>query len=146
MRVVNLATELEADAVRCADARAYYAACLIGACALEAMLLANVLAFEPEMQTAGTWPKSKRPPESWSLAELLRFHRDLGWLSTDESVPFDLGQGIEIVNWIRNVVAHPGKLIREAHEFEVDEKAAQAIYATLQALFEETNKLYQSSS
>jgi hypothetical protein len=143
LRAVDHATELEAEAVRCAEGEAWFAACLVAGCALEALLLANVLAHEPEMEVAGRWqPVSKKPPEEWGLTDLVRFHREQGWI--DEPVgPLDLAHGAKFVTWIRNVAAHPGRLIREAHEFTFDEKAASIVYMTVHRAFDETAaKLY----
>ncbi len=130
-----------------ADAGAFDAACLMVGCALEAALLANVLAFEPDMERDGTWPDSKKPPEEWHLPELIRFHREAGWIKTRAADPRtsdepQLADAVEIVNWLRNLVAHPGRLIRLAPEITVDEKAFATMYGILQATFVETNELY----
>lgn len=99
------------------------------------------LGFEPWMESEGTWPPSRLPPENWSLAERHRFHREQGWVA-EAAGGVDLGEGLEVVNVIRNWVAHPGRLIREAHALPFDENVAYAVYATLHMLFEEASRLF----
>jgi hypothetical protein len=144
-RVVQLADEFDIEATRCAEAGAFDAACVMIGCALEALLLANVLAFEPDMEHDGTWaPSSTRPPEEWHLPELVKFHREQGWIAGDDPASAKLlGEAVEALNDLRNVVAHPGRLIREALEFDPDERIFEALYAVLQGTFTETAKLYE---
>ena len=54
-RVVDLAGEYHDEAVRCADAKAFHAACLMIGCALEAGLLATAVVCEKELRTQGCW-------------------------------------------------------------------------------------------
>jgi hypothetical protein len=147
MRVVGLASDFDAEATRCAEAGSWYAACLMVGCALEAALLANVLALEPDMHADGTWPGGRKPPEEWGLADLIHFHLDQGWIvapaDPETFDAADLGHAVGIVTFIRNVVAHPGRLIREAPAIVLGEQAFATLYGILQETFEETNKLYE---
>jgi hypothetical protein len=139
VRVIQLATELDDEATQCANAGAFTAASVTAACALEAMLLANVLAQEPDMERAGTWPSSKRPPEEWRLSELLRFHLDQGWISATENPRL-----VETTHWandLRAALVHPGRLIRDAPNFVVDEAAFSVMYGILHAAFDETSRV-----
>jgi hypothetical protein len=68
-----------------AEAGAPYAACRIVRCALEATLLAIVLAFERDMERVGTWPAGKRPREEWGLSELIKFHVEAEWIKVNDS-------------------------------------------------------------
>lgn len=145
VRVIQLATDLDDEAKCCADVGAFTAASVTAACALEAMLLANILAQEPDMERAGTWPPSKRPPEEWHLSELLRFHLDQGWISASENPR--LSEVAEWVNNLRSALVHPGRLIRDAPGFVVDEAAFGVMYGILHAAFDETSRaLYGGSA
>ena len=117
--VIQLADDFEMEAAHCAKAGAFHAAGLMVGCALEAMLLANVLAFEPDMERDGTWPVSKKPPEEWHLPELVKFHLNQGWITANEPATPQLGEAVEAMNELRNVVAHPGRLIRDAPQVRV---------------------------
>lgn len=140
LRVIQLADDFQTEAARCADAGAFYAAGLMAGCALEAMLLANVLAFEPDMERDGTWPTSKKPPEEWHLPALIKFHLDYGWIAADDPAAQQLAEAVGAMNELRNVVAHPGRLIRDAPQFEFDERMFAGMFGVLQATFEETRK------
>jgi hypothetical protein len=139
LRVIQLADDFEMEAARCADAGAFHAAGLMVSCALEAMLLANVLAFEPDMERDGIWPAGKRPPEEWHLPELVKFHLDHGWIADDDPAQ-QLGEAVEAMNELRNVIAHPGRLIRDALGSEFDERVFAGMFGVLHATFEETRK------
>jgi hypothetical protein len=143
LRVVHLAGEMDEEATRCAEIGAFRAACAMTACALEAMLLANVLAWEPDLERAGAWAPTKKPPEEWHLPELVEFHLAAGWISHEQNPR--LAEVVVFVNDLRNVLLHPGRLIREAPLFQVDEAAFRGMYAILQGAFEETNRLYSDS-
>jgi hypothetical protein len=111
-RLAHLAGHFDDEAVRCADAGADWAACLIVACALEALLLANVLVFEPDVEREGTWPARKKLPEQWHLSELIRSHVDHGWIAAGDPDPRNpkLGDALGKVEELRDAVAHPGRL------------------------------------
>ena len=115
----------------------------MAACAIEALLLANVLAFEPDMERDGTWPESRKPPEQWHLPELVRFHRDQGWIKADDPLAPQLAEAVEAMNELRIVLVHPGRLIRDAHEFESDDRIFSGMFGVLHATFDHTRtRLY----
>lgn len=144
-RLAELAGRLDAESVVAAHAGAPYAACLIGGVALEAALLANLLAHEPQLRRERAWPTG-RPPERWGLSQLIDFHVQRGWIAnaSDETGPVEvrLELAVSVVNWLRNLVAHPGRLIREAPDFEIDDRAAAAVYRVLQAVLDDQIKRF----
>ena len=84
--------------------------------------------------------EQEKPPEEWHLPELVRFHLDRGWIAADDPVAPRLGEAVEAANELRNVVAHPGRLIRDAPQVEFDEKVFAGMFGVLQATFAEIPK------
>jgi hypothetical protein len=149
-RVVDLAGVYHDEAVRCADAGAFHAACLMIGCALEAALLATAVLCEKDLREQGYWPKTTNSPERWSLCNLTDLARRARWLpAVGSGEPRDLnaaevGDAVEFVRWIRDLAAHPGRHIREAATAELGEIAYQNAYGILRAAFDETHRVIQS--
>lgn len=149
-RVVDLAGEYHDEAVRCADAEAFHAACLMIGCSLEAALLAMAVACEKELRAQDCWPRNKRPPERWNLGDLTELARKTGWLpALGDGQPRDLnesevGDAVEFVRWLRDLAAHPGRHVREAPMINVGEAAYRNSYSVLRAVFDETYNVIRS--
>jgi hypothetical protein len=149
-RVVDLAGSYHDESVRCAEAKAFYAACLMIGCALEAALLATAVLCEKDLRELGCWPKVKPPPERWTLSQLTALARQAGWLpALGSGEPRDLneaevGDAVEFVRWLRDLAAHPGRHIREGRATYLGEVAYRNAYGVLAAVFDETYKVMQS--
>jgi len=148
-RVVDLAGDYHDEAVRCADAKAFYAACIMIGCALEAALLATAAICENDLRGQGRWPENKGPLETWDLNDLTELARQAGWLralgdgaprALDES---EVGDAVEFVRWLRNLAAHPGRHIRDAAKAHLGEVAYRNAYGVVETVFDETYKVIQ---
>jgi hypothetical protein len=148
-RVVELAGSYHEEAARCADAGAFYAACIMIGCALEAALLATAAIFENDLRQQDRWPTGK-PLEKWDLSELTALARREGWLpALGSGEPRDLnesevGDAVEFVRWLRNLAAHPGRHIRDAAQVHLGEVAYRNAYGVVAAAFNETYEVIQS--
>lgn len=149
-KVVGLAVHYHDEAVRCADAQAFHAACVMIGCALEAALLATAAACESDLREQDRWPAGKGPLERWNLSDLTELARHAGWLpALGDGEPRDLdesevGDAVEFVRWLRDLAAHPGRHVREAPEAHVGEAAYRNAYGVVEAVFDETYKVIQS--
>jgi len=148
-QVVDLAASYREEADRCAAAGAFYAACIMIGCALEAALLATAALLENDLRRQGHWPKDK-PPEEWNLGELTKLARQEGWLpALGTGEPRDLnesevGDAVEFVRWLRNVAAHPGRHIRDLAQVQLGEVAYRNAYGVVVAAFDETYNVIQA--
>ncbi len=69
-RVLALTRAYHREALRCRDAKAYLAACVMLGAAIEAQLVAMVECFPDEVRAVGAWPQWKKgtekPPSRWT--------------------------------------------------------------------------------
>jgi hypothetical protein len=152
-RTVELAVVYHDEAERCADVGAYHAACLMIAAAAEAALLATATLHRDELVAQGSWPFQgdvPRPPERLGLAELCKLARDAGWLPAlgegelRDPSDSEVGDPVEFVRWLRNVAAHPGRLVREDPRLKMDEPAYRNAYGVVRAVFDHTHTVIQA--
>lgn len=150
-QAVELAGIYHEEAARCADAGAFYAACVMIGCAVEAALLATAAIFENDLRREGRWPRDK-PLEKWDLNELATLARETSWLpALGSGEPRDLdesevGDAIEFVRWLRNLAAHPGRHIRDAQQVHLGEVAYRNVYGVMASVFDETYRVIESAS
>jgi len=111
------------EAVRCEEAKAYLAGCVMLGSALEALLVLMVNCFDEEAANTGHVPTKHgrpRPLLDWDLAQLLRVAKAANWLPSGVTVDKDdwksrkakIGDFAEVVRMVRNLV-HPGKYRKE---------------------------------
>ncbi len=85
---------------------------MIGGC-LEAALLLAVISFEAALVGMGLYADGA-DPTTWTLAKLVRVAGGAGWLTSGGggSQRFDVTMAIKVVDTIRNLAIHPGRLMR----------------------------------
>lgn len=116
--IMRLVREYHRQAVRCEDAKAYLAGCVMVGAALEAALLAMVHLNGPVVETARLMPKVKGAPKrvlKWSLAELVHAARGMGWLPAGLKLEdrwngrrAKIGDYAEVLRQLRNLI-HPAR-------------------------------------
>jgi hypothetical protein len=126
-KLIELANTYYDEAETCASAGAHVAACVMLGAALEASLLGLALCLPDDLQQSAVAPRYKggklRPPEKWSLRELLDVAKERAWLPGGLAPDLDttvedaldagyIGDCAEIVQETRNLL-HPGKHTRE---------------------------------
>lgn len=132
-------------------AKAYLAGCVMLGAALEAGLIGMVHCFPDEVARVEGAPRMAgelKPLLRWSLAELLRVAKTLGWLPSGLQLgePWDqrrahVGDHAEVVRMLRNFV-HPASYLSEhsgkrvtskhfVHAFEVLEVAQNHLHHNL---------------
>lgn len=90
-RLISLAMFYDQEAKRCAEARAYFAACALEAAALEALFLAMCNTFREEVMKTKVYQKAKSKFKTdnffdFKLEQFIRAAREAAWL------PFEEGQ------------------------------------------------------
>ena len=139
------------EARKCEKAKAYLAGCVMLGAALEAGLVAMVHCFPDEAARAEGVPHVKgevKPLLQWTLAELLRVAKNVGWLPAGLQLAeawdhkrAHIGDHAEVVRVLRNLV-HPASFLSEhsgkritsrhlAHAFEVLEVAQDHLHHKL---------------
>jgi hypothetical protein len=111
--LARLIYELYEEAHRCESAQCWRGALvIIGGC-LEAALLFAVISFESALIDMGLL-RERDDPTRWTLARLVRVANRAGWLtpSIGGSQRFDVTMAIKVVDTIRNLAIHPGRLLR----------------------------------
>lgn len=124
--LVELAGSLHDEAVACAEAKLWRAASLLIAASVEAALLGNVVVFERELRATGLWRAGT--PERWSLDTLIEIARGAQWLpqtqppGTDaaDTLQGEVGDAVAFLKEIRNLAAHPGRVIAAGQSSGVD--------------------------
>ena|SRR5258708_2067189 len=125
-RRLRLIRFYHSESVRCARTRAYLAASVFLAAALEGMLMETVACFPSKTRRTATWRIVSRRRKNllyWNLGELIELANETGWLpanfrgSTNTSwravnAAGTIGDFVHIVRETRNLI-HPGKYLRE---------------------------------
>ena len=106
------------EAIRCEDAKAYLAGCVMLGSALETILILMIDLSADETQKTGKFPTSKGKPKPLlkrDLADLLKVAKAAGWLPTALDLNSDwnwrkakVGDYAEVVRMMRNL-AHPAR-------------------------------------
>jgi hypothetical protein len=136
-KLLPMIRRYERESQRCADARAYYGACVLLAAALEGSLLGMCAINSDEVQNLlPSLPSAERPRgrvEQWDLSELLTVATHLGWLPRRSSPRGrrKIGDLAELVRELRNLV-HPGKHLRDYPNVRV----GKGHYRDARAIFE----------
>lgn len=109
------------EAIRCEDAKAYLAGCVMLGSALETILILMIDVHSEEAEKTGMVPIHKGKPKpllKWELVELLRVVKAAGWLPTALDLNDDwnwrkakVGDYAEVVRMMRNL-AHPARYLK----------------------------------
>ena len=110
------------EALRCEEAKAYLAGCVMVGSALETLLILMVNGFADEVEATGTIPIRKGKPLpllSWNLGHLLKAATAAGWLPSGLDLSEEwstrkarVGDYAEASRMIRNL-AHPGRYVQD---------------------------------
>src|SRR5450759_842785 len=119
LQLIELAGMLRDDAEACAKAKHWRAAALLIAESVEAALLATIRCCERELRAQGAWPTEKRPLHRLELGALLTVARNAGWLvptlsshtTPAEALSGEIGDAVRSLQEVRNLAAHPGRVI-----------------------------------
>jgi hypothetical protein len=106
------------EAMRCEEAKAYLAGCVMLGSALETLLILMVNCYAEQAESTGQAPKRGgrvKPLLDWKLAELLRVAKAANWLPAGLDLADDwdhkkarIGDYAEVVRMLRNL-AHPAR-------------------------------------
>jgi hypothetical protein len=116
VELINLAGKLFDEAERCACAGQWRPAMLLLGGAVEAGIVATATCLEPELRSAGVWPRNGAPTD-WTLGQAARLAIVAGWFPTapreDDSDSLfaalrgEVGDAIQFLIAARNMVVHP---------------------------------------
>jgi hypothetical protein len=119
------------EALRCEEAKAYLAGCVMLGSALETLLILMIDCYDEEAESTGEAPKQRgrvKPLLDWKLAELLRVAKAAKWLPAglDLDDAWDhrkarIGDYAEVVRMVRNL-AHPTRYQADHHGKRVTAK------------------------
>ena len=122
------------EAVRCEEAKAYLAGCVMLGSALEALLILMVNCYPEESAATGQLPKKNgktKPLLDWDLSALLRVAKAAGWLPTGLALgegwsqkKARIGDYAEVVRMVRNL-AHPARYREDHFRSRVTQKYLQ---------------------
>jgi hypothetical protein len=122
------------EALRCEEAKAYLAGCIILGSALETLLILMVNCFSDEADQTGKSPVQKGKPKpllAWDLAELLKVAKAAKWLPAALNQNDDwntrkarIGDYAEVVRMVRNL-AHPARYLKDHYRKRVTNKYLQ---------------------
>jgi hypothetical protein len=122
------------EAIRCEDAKAYLAGCVMLGSALETILILMIDVHSEEAEKTGKVPVHKgtpKPPLKWELVELLRVVKAAGWLPNALNLNDDwtwrkakVGDYAELVRMMRNL-AHPARYLKDHSRRRVTSKYLQ---------------------
>ena len=122
------------EAIRCEEAKAYLAGCVMLGSALETVLILMIDVHSLEAENTGKVPNSNGKPKpllKWDLAELLTVAKAAGWLPTALDLNDDwnwrrakVGDYAELVRMMRNL-AHPARYLKDHHGRRVTNKYLQ---------------------
>jgi hypothetical protein len=132
-RLVDL---YRAEAERCREIGAYLAGCVMLGSALEAGLLLMAECQVDNVRASARVPKTNRgapkPPQKWTLGELLDVGKDMTWLP---AAPGQVGDYAWAVQKTRNLV-HAGTYVSEHAGVDIGEEDYESTYTVVQAAFD----------
>lgn len=114
-QLAALGDQLEAEAVRCADAGAWQAACLFKCAHLEAWLIATAGFLEVQLRKDGFWPTDRRKENDllgWDLGTALGVARRARWFD-GRAEPPGLADAVDQCKTIRDACTHPAAWVRD---------------------------------
>jgi len=119
------------EALRCKQAKAYLAGCVMLGSALETLLILMINCYPDEADRTGTVPTFKgkpKPLRKWNFIELLRVAKAANWLPSQLDLndhwntrKAQIGDYAEVVRMVRNLV-HPGSYAAEHYRGRVTAK------------------------
>lgn len=122
------------EAVRCEEAKAYLAGCVMLGSALETLLVLMVNCFPEEAAATGQLPTRNRkakPLPDWSLSELLGVGKAACWLPAGLTLgegwnrrKARIGDHAELVRVVRNLI-HPARYRKDHFRSRVTRKYLQ---------------------
>jgi len=122
------------EAVRCEEAKAYLAGCVMLGSALETLLVLMVNVFPEEAAATGRLPKKDgkaKPLLNWDLSALLKVANAAGWLPSNLALDDEwcnrkalVGDYAEVVRMVRNLV-HPARYRKDHFRGRVTQKYLQ---------------------
>ncbi len=123
------------EALRCEEAKAYLAGCVMLGSALETLLILMINCYDDEADKTGKVPTAKGKPKpllDWKFIELLRVVKAAGWLPSQLDLSNDkwssrkarIGDYAEVVRMVRNLV-HPASYASEHFRCRVTAKYLQ---------------------
>lgn len=122
------------EAVRCEEAKAYLAGCVMLGSALETLLILMVNVFPEEAAVTGRLPKKDgkaKPLLDWDLSALLKVAKAAGWLPSGLALDDEwcnrkalVGDYAEVVRMVRNL-AHPARYRKDHYRSRVTKKYLQ---------------------
>jgi hypothetical protein len=122
------------EALRCEQAKAYLAGCVMLGSALETLLMLMINCYPEEAERTGVAPKTKGRPKpllDWMLADLLRVAKAAQWLPTGlalsdrwNSRTARIGDYAEVARMVRNL-AHPARYVEDHYRSRVTRKYLQ---------------------
>lgn len=147
--LVKLIGLYEGEAKKCANAKAYYAACVMLGSSSEALLLLKCHQEPTELAEArAKLPVSnrfdKRGPQYWNLNQLIEIAKVAGWVSdvATENVVVHIANLMAQLHDTRNLV-HPGRHASSRPHITIGKEQyddAKAAYRTMRLLIEPTIK------
>jgi hypothetical protein len=124
------------EAVRCENANAYLAGCVMLGSALETLLILMINIFGDEAMATAKVPMHKGSPKplfDWSLAELLKVAKSANWLPS-KNLPLDgnwgrkrgaVGDYAEMARMIRNLL-HPARYTQDHFRKRITSRILQS--------------------
>jgi hypothetical protein len=133
------------EAKKCANAQAYYAACVMLGSASEALILLKciqepVQLAEAIARTPATRRFHKGGPQFWNLAQLIEVANEAGWIANleTENILVHIVNLLASLHELRNLV-HPGRHTVQRPHISIGEeqyKDAEAAYLALRYALE----------
>jgi hypothetical protein len=122
------------EALRCEEAKAYLAGCVMLGSALETLLILMINCHSDEADQTGRIPTFKGKPKpvlEWKYIELLRVAKAAGWLPSQLDMNDDwssrkarIGDYAEVVRMVRNLV-HPASYAVEHYRQRITKRYLQ---------------------
>jgi len=122
------------EALRCEEAKAYLAGCVMLGSALETILILMISLYDDEADRTGKAPLYKGKPKpllKWDLIELIAVAKAAGWLPAGMELGDDwdwkkarVGDFAEVVRMVRNL-AHPARYLKDHPRGRVTNKYLQ---------------------
>jgi hypothetical protein len=132
-RLVDL---YRAEAERCRQIGAYLAGCVMLGSALEAGLLLMAECQVENVGASARVPRTNRgapkPPQKWTLGELLDVGKDMTWLPAAPGHVGDYGWAVQKT---RNLI-HAGRYAAEHAGVDIGEEDYESAYTVVQAAFD----------
>jgi hypothetical protein len=122
------------EALKCEQAKAYLAGCVMLGSALETILILMVNCYPEETENTGATPMKKGQPKpllDWMLADLLKVAKAAQWLPAGLALNDNwssrrarIGDHAEVVRMVRNL-AHPTRYLEDHYRSRVTRKYLQ---------------------